>query len=278
MTILEFSILLLFLSYIAGLLGSLTGLGGGMVLIPVLVLIFHINIHYAMGASLISVIATSSGSAAAFLREGYTNLRIGMFLETGAVIGAITGAYLTGLLPIAVLTLIFGIVMLFSAFLTLTRKEEQESDRPSHPWAVALRMEGTHPTSSGPKPYKVHRVPLALGLMTTAGALSGLLGIGSGAVKVLAMDQAMRLPYKVSTTTSNFLIGITAATSAGIYFKHGYIDPSFTFPVLLGVLIGSLTGARILACAKNKTLRFIFSIAIAALAVQMIYKGLTGGL
>lgn len=277
MTILEFSILLLFLSYIAGLLGSLTGLGGGMVLIPVLVLAFHINIHYAMGASLISVIATSSGSAAAFLREGYTNLRIGMFLETGAVIGAIIGAYLTSLLPIAALALMFGIVMLFSAFLTLTRKEEHEPNRPSHPWAVALRMEGTHPTPDGLKPYKVHRVPLALGLMTTAGALSGLLGIGSGAVKVLAMDQAMRLPYKVSTTTSNFLIGITAATSAGIYFKHGYIDPSFTFPVLLGVLAGSLTGARILAGAKNKTLRLIFSIAIAALAVQMIYKGLTGG-
>ncbi len=278
MTILAFSIFLLLLSVIAGLLGSLTGLGGGMVLIPVLVLLFHINIHYAMGASLISVIATSSGSAAAFLREGYTNLRIGMFLETGAALGAICGAFLTSLLPISILALIFGIVMLFSAFLTVIRKEELELDRPSHPWAVKLKMEGIYPTSKGPKAYKVQKVPLALGLMTAAGALSGLLGIGSGAVKVLAMDQAMRLPYKVSTTTSNFLIGITAATSAGIYFKQGYIDPSFTFPVLLGVLTGSLIGAKILAGAKSKNLRIIFSAVISVLAIQMIYKGLTGGL
>jgi len=278
LTILEFSIALLFISYTAGLLGALTGLGGGMVLIPALVLLFHINIHYAMGASLISVIATSSGSAAAFLRGGYTNLRIGIFLETGAVIGAICGAFLTAIVPISALALIFGIVMLFSAFLTIRRQEEQETDRPSHPWAVALRMEGTHPTKNGPQPYRVHHAPLALGLMTTAGALSGLLGIGSGTVKVLAMDQAMRLPYKVSTSTSNFLIGITAATSTGIYFKHGYIEPGLTFPVLLGVLAGSLTGARILAIIKNRTLRIIFSVVIAGLAAQMIYKGLTGGL
>lgn len=231
-----------------------------------------------MGASLISVIATSSGSAAAYLKEGYTNLRIGMFLEVGAVIGAICGAYLTALVPISGLALVFGAVMLFSSYLTLMRHEIQEPTHVSHPWAIKLKMDGTYPTYSGPKSYTVQRVPLALGLMTTAGALSGLLGIGSGAIKVLAMDQAMRLPYKVSTTTSNFLIGITAATSAGIYFKQGYINPTLTFPVLLGVLAGSVTGARILAGAKNRTLRLIFSVAIAGIAVEMIYKGLTGGL
>lgn len=168
--------------------------------------------------------------------------------------------------------------MLFSAVLTAIRKEEKELARPSHRWATALRLEGCYPTPTGAKAYQVQRVPLAFGLMAVGGALSGLLGIGSGAVKVLAMDQAMRLPYKVATATSNFLIGITAATSAGIYFKHGYIDPTFTFPVLLGVLAGSLTGARILAGASHKRLRFIFSVAIAALALQMIYKSVAGGL
>ena len=277
MTILELSILLLITAYIAGLVGSLTGLGGGMIVIPVLVLLFNIDIHYAMGASLISVIATSSGSSAAYLREGYTNLKVGMFLEVGAVLGAIVGAYLTAYLSVHVISIVFGIVMLFSAFFSLARKNEVSFDQPSHPWAVKLGLEGSYPSSRGIQAYKVQRVPLALGLMTTAGSLSGLLGIGSGAVKVLAMDLAMRLPYKVSTTTSNFLIGITAATSVGIYYKHGYIDPAITFPVLLGVLAGALTGARILSNTRSKNLRIIFSFVIAILAAEMMYKGLVGG-
>lgn len=276
MTVLLFSFLMLFFAFLAGILGSLTGLGGGVIITPILVLLFHINIHYAMGASLISVIATSSGTSAAFLKEGYTNLRIGMFLEVGAVVGALLGALLTGVIPVSIIAIIFGCVMLFSAYFTAKRKEEAELPRPSHPWATKLNLDGTYPTREGFKHYTVQRVPQALGLMTIAGALSGLLGIGSGTVKVLAMDQAMRLPYKVSTTTSNFIIGITGATSAGIYFLLGYIDPTLTFPVMLGVVLGSFTGAKILNRARSDVLRIIFSIVIFVIAVQMIIKGIGG--
>jgi uncharacterized protein len=275
-TILEFSFLLLFIAYAAGLLGALTGLGGGVIIIPTLVLLFHVNVHYAMGAALISVIATSSGSAAAFLREGFINLRIGMFLEIGAVAGAIIGAITTAYLPVAAIEIIFGAVLIFSAYMTWRRKEELERYTSSHPWAVKLKLNGVSPSPNGPMPYYVQRVPLALTLMTIGGVLSGLLGIGSGSVKVLAMDQVMRLPYKVSTTTSNFIIGITAATSAGVYFAHGYIDPALSFPVVLGVLLGAITGTRVLVGAKSETLRSIFSIVIVIMALQMIYKGLAG--
>lgn len=274
MNVFEFSGLLLIISYFAGILAALTGLGGGVVLIPVLVLLFHINIHYAMGAALISVIATSSGSAAAFLKEGFINLRIGIFLELGAVTGAICGALATAYLPISVIEILFGCVLLFSAYLSWFREEAHDLNiKTSHPWAVKLKLMGSYPTKTGMQPYAVQQVPTALSLMTIAGALSGLLGIGSGAIKVLAMDQAMRLPYKVATTTSNFIIGITAATSAGIYFAHGYIDPGLTFPVMLGVFAGALTGARLLVKAKTKNLRIVFSVLIALMGIQMIYRG-----
>jgi uncharacterized membrane protein YfcA len=276
---LEFSLLLLALSYGAGLLGSLTGLGGGVVLVPTLVLLFGVDIHYAMGASLISVIATSSGAAAAFLREGYTNLRIGMFLEVAAVVGALVGALLAAALNAHVIAVIFGVVLLFSAYLSFRRREEAEPDRSSHPWAVRLRLEGSYQTpGKPPRAYRVQNVPAGAALMALAGALSGMLGIGAGAVKVLAMDEAMRLPYKVSTATSNFVIGITAAASAGIYLTRGYVDPGLTMPVMLGVLAGARSGARIMAGAKSQRLRIVFSIVILALAVEMIYEGLTGGL
>jgi uncharacterized membrane protein YfcA len=277
-TVLVFSAYLLAVAFTAGLLGALTGLGGGVVLVPSLVLLFHVDVHYAMGASLISVIATSSGAAAAFIREGFTNLRIGMFLEASAVIGALAGAVVAAILHANVIAVIFGLVLLASAYQSFRRKDEHEQDRPSHPWAVRLRMEGSYPGPLGEQPYRVHNVPAAFGLMGVAGVLSGLLGIGSGAVKVLAMDQAMRLPYKVSTTTSNFIIGITAAASAGVYFTRGYVDPGLTMPVMLGVLLGSLTGARILGRAKSRTLRVTFSLVILLLALEMLYNGITGAL
>lgn len=278
MTILTFSLLILIVAYFAGILGALTGLGGGVIITPVLVLLFHVNIHYAMGASLISVIATSSGTAAAYLKENYTNLRIGMLLEVAAVVGAIIGAWLTGVISISVIAIIFGLVMLFSSYMTMRRKEELNVSQTSHPWAKALQLDGTYPTAEGMKSYTVQHVPQALGLMAIAGALSGLLGIGSGTVKVLAMDQAMQLPYKVSTTTSNFIIGITAAVSSGIYFSRGYIDPGLTFPVMIGVVLGSFTGAKVLSRMKSQTLRYVFSTVIFLVAIEMIYKGLTGNL
>jgi uncharacterized protein len=278
MNILEFSLSLFLVSLSAGVLGSLTGLGGGVVLVPVLVLLFHVNIHYAMGASLVSVIATSSGAAAAFIREGYTNLRVGMFLEIAAVLGALSGALAAAVLSVGPIAVIFGVVLLVSAYLSLRRRDDDHSDKPAHPWAVRLRMNDSYPAQGGMRPYRVYNVPSAFTLMGIAGMLSGLLGIGSGAVKVLAMDQAMRLPYKVSTTTSNFMIGITAAASAGVYFTHGYIEPGLTMPVMLGVLAGSLAGARILNRTGSHVLRLLFSLVILGLGFEMIYNGMTGTL
>ena len=276
LTILTFILILCVVAFLAGMLGALTGLGGGVVITPVLVLLFHVDIHYAIGASLISVMATSTGTAIAYLREGYTNLRIGMFLEAGAVIGALIGALLVPFLNSSVIILIFGIVLIYSAYLTWRRKQEEDSLHSSHPWAVALQLPSDYPTLDGLKSYSVQGVPKAFGIMTIAGALSGLLGIGSGALKVLAMDHAMRLPYKVATTTSNFMIGITAAVSAGLYFSRGYIDPLLSFPVVLGVLVGAITGAKMLPHIHSQRLRIIFSGVVCIVALQMIYKSLVG--
>mgnify|MGYP001468141323 CR=1 FL=1 len=263
-------------SFTAGLLGALTGLGGGVVIVPMLVLAFGVDIKYAIGASLVSVIATSSGAAAAYVREGYSNIRIGMLLEIATTIGALGGAFLALVVWPNVIAVVFGVVLIVSAYLSSRPRSEQSiADKPD-PLAVRLRLDGTFPTPAGPQPYHVHQVPAGFGLMFLAGVLSGLLGIGSGALKVLALDQAMRLPFKVSTTTSNFMIGVTAAASAGVYLARGYIDPGLALPVLLGVLPGSLLGAALLTRAHVKVLRIVFALVITALAVEMIYKGIWG--
>lgn len=236
------------------------------------------DIRYAVGASLVSVIATSSGAAAAYVREGYTNIRIGMLLEVGTVVGALIGAWLAGIVSTSAVGTIFGIVLLWSAINSLRPHPDHGSDAPPHPWAVRLRLNSTFPTAEGPRHYTVQRVPEGLGLMLIAGILSGLLGIGSGIVKVLAMDQAMRLPFKVSTTTSNFMIGVTAAASAGIYLHRGYVEPTLAVPVMLGVLTGALLGARILTVAKVRYLRTLFTLVLVVFAVQMLYKSLSGAL
>ncbi|HVB56648.1 MAG TPA: sulfite exporter TauE/SafE family protein [Candidatus Acidoferrales bacterium] len=263
-------------AFVAGLLGSLTGMGGGVVIVPFLTLVFHVDIRYAIGASLISVIATSSGAAAAYVKEGYSNIRVGMFLEVATTIGAITGAMIAFRLPIPVIAVIFGIVLLYSAYVSYRQPTEIHATEKTGPIAAWLRMDGTYPTPEGLKAYRVQGVPLGFSLMYLAGILSGLLGIGSGAVKVIAMDQAMRLPFKVSTTTSNFMIGVTAAASAGVYLNRGYIDPGLVMPVMLGVLAGSVTGTFILAKARVSLLRTIFSIVVAALAVEMLVNAFTG--
>jgi len=138
-------------------------------------------------------------------------------------------------------------------------------------------MNGTFPDTSGIRNYNVYRVPAGFGVMFGAGAISGLLGIGSGALKVVAMDQAMKIPFKVSTTTSNFMIGVTAAASAGVYLSRGYIDPGLAMPVMLGVLIGSLMGTRVLVKTQTKLLRLVFSTVIVLLGLEMVLKGLRGG-
>ncbi|MEA5626188.1 sulfite exporter TauE/SafE family protein [Nostoc sp. UHCC 0251] len=278
MNILEFSLLVWFGSLTAGFLGSLTGLGGGVVIVPFLTLAFGVDIRYAIGASLVSVIATSSGAASAYVKEGYTNLRLGMFLEVATTGGAIVGAIVAGIVSTRAIAIVFGIVLLYSAYLSRQHRVEHLESEPPDPLATSLKLNGSYPTPDGQKFYNVRAVPVGFGLMFVAGVLSGLLGIGSGAVKVLAMDQAMRIPFKVSTTTSNFMIGVTAAASAGVYLKRGYIDPGLAMPVMLGVLLGALLGARVLVRARIGLLRNIFSLVILGLAIEMIYKGLTGGI
>jgi hypothetical protein len=273
-----FTGLLWFASFGAGLIGALTGLGGGVILVPLLVLFFHVDLRYAIGASLISVIATSSGAAAAFVREGFSNIRIGMFLEIATTIGALAGAYLATRVSPSWIGIIFGLVLLYSAFLSARKRKPHPADLTPDRIASALKLHGSFPGSNGPQPYNVHHVPAGFGLMFTAGTLSGLLGIGSGAVKVLAMDQAMRIPFKVSTTTSNFMIGVTAAASAGVYLSRGYINPALAMPVMIGVLSGSMLGAKLLVRAKVSVLRWIFAVVIVVLGAEMIYNGITGRL
>ena len=271
----SFTLLIWLGSILAGWLGALTGLGGGVVIVPLLVLLFGVDIRYAIGASLVSVIATSSGAAAAYVKEGYSNIRIGMFLEIATTFGALAGAFIAVRVATGAIGVVFGVVLLYSAFLSSRpRREELGGDRPDL-LAARLKMDSSYPVPGGRQAYHVHNVPAGFGLMFVAGTLSGLLGIGSGAIKVLAMDQAMRLPFKVSTTTSNFMIGVTAAASAGVYLNRGFIDPGLAMPVMLGVLLGSLLGARMLVTARVRALRLVFSLVIVALGIEMVYGGLT---
>jgi uncharacterized membrane protein YfcA len=239
-------------------------------------LAFGVDMRYAIGASLISVIATSCGAAAAYVKEGFSNIRVGMFLEIATTLGALAGALIAVYLRLSVIAVMLGLVLLYSAYVSFRPPEKRLGDGQSDRIASFLRMDGTCPTSEGIRPYHVRGVPAGFSLMFVAGVLSGLLGIGSGAIKVLAMDRIMRLPFKVSTTTSNFMIGVTAAASAGVYLNRGYIDPVLAMPVMLGVLGGSLAGTYVLANARVRLLRLAFGAVIAALAVEMIFNGFTG--
>jgi uncharacterized membrane protein YfcA len=276
MTVLLFSLIVLAGSFLAGLVGSLTGLGGGVIIIPMLTLIFGVDIHYAIGASLISVIATSSGAAAAYVKEGISNIRIGMFLEIATTLGAVGGAMVAVYAPTSIIAIIFGFVLIFSAFLSLKKRNEilvrGEGGRLAH----ILKLNSSYPTPHGEIKYAAHNVPGGFLMMAIAGMISGLLGIGSGALKVIAMDHFMKLPFKVSTTTSNFMIGVTAAASAGIYMQRGYINPGLSMPVVLGVIAGAFLGSKVLVKSETKWLRILFAIIIAFLALQMIYNGITG--
>jgi uncharacterized protein len=277
LNIFEFTTLIWIGSLAAGFLGALTGLGGGVIIVPFLSLGLGVDIRYAIGASLVSVIATSSGAAAAYVKEGFTNIRMGMFLEMATTMGALVGAALAARISTAAIAVIFGVVLIYSAYLSSRpqQKPDREKEGPD-PLATRLKMDSTYPTREGLTPYHVQAIPLGFSLLFGAGTLSGLLGIGSGAVKVLAMDQAMRIPFKVSTTTSNFMIGVTAAASSGVYLNRGYIDPGLAMPVMLGVLLGSLIGARLLFGARTRILRTVFGIVILVLGVEMIFNGVTG--
>jgi len=278
MSVLLFTLIVLTGAFVAGLVGSLTGLGGGVVIIPLLTLLLKVDIHYAIGASIISVIATSSGAAATYVKEGITNVRIGMFLEIATTVSAILGAVVTVFIDPNYIAVIFGVVLVFSALMMLKKKNERADDKPADRLAVWLRLDGSYPTNGEWKYYRVHHVVGGFLMMLLAGMISGLLGIGSGALKVIAMDNIMKIPFKVSTTTSNFMMGVTGAASAIVYFHRGQIDPGIAMPVALGVLSGSILGARLLMRVKTDKLKLFFALVVFFLASQMIYNGLTGGL
>jgi hypothetical protein len=244
----------------AGMLGALTGLGGGIIIVPMLTLVFHVDIRFAV---------------AAYIRDGYVNNRLAMLLQIATTSGALIGAYVAGLVSPSTIAIIFAILLLFTAAQSL-RPGVEHITEVSGTLAARLRVGSTYPTFYGTQRYEVRHIPLGFGLMFVAGILSALLGIGSGVVKVLAMDRAMHLPFKVSTTTSNFMIGVTAAASAGVYLSRGYVNPTLAFPVVLGVLGGAFTGARILSTAPTKTLRLLFTAVVVILAVEMLVRGIGG--
>jgi uncharacterized membrane protein YfcA len=278
MSVILITLIVLGASLGAGFLGALTGLGGGVVIVPFLTIVLGVDIHYAIGASLVSVIATSSGAASAYVKEGFSNIRVGMFLEIGTTLGAIAGALLAAVAAPSVIAVVFGFVLMGSVFSSIRRQDESPNSPAAvpGPMAARLRMDGEYPSRRGIVRYHVRRIPGGLGLMSVAGILSGLLGIGSGALKVIAMDRVMRIPFKVSTATSNFMIGVTAASSAGIYLHRGYIDPGLTMPVMLGVLAGSVFGTRVLVKARTRWLRWLFDAVIFILGAEMIFNGFTG--
>ncbi len=276
MTVLLFTIIVLVGAFLAGLVGSLTGLGGGVIIIPLLTLGLGVDIHYAIGASIISVIATSSGSAAAYVKEGITNVRIGMFLEIATTMSAIVGVVIATYIKADYIIVIFGLILLFSAYMMLKKKIDHSNNEKTSVLANYFKLNGSYPTEDGVKQYAVHHVVGGFAMMFVAGTLSGLLGIGSGALKVIGMDNIMKIPFKVSTTTSNFMIGVTAAASALVYLHKGQIDPAIAMPVTIGVITGATLGAKILIRTKTDKLKVIFAIVVTFLALQMIYKGLTG--
>ena len=276
MTVLAFTLILLLAAYSAGLLGSLTGLGGGVVVIPVLTLGFGVDFHYAIGAALVASIATSSGSGSAYVKEGITNVRLGMFLEIATTIGAVCGAVVAVWLNNNIIAIIYGCVLLLTAAMQQRRKSDHDGVMGSET-ARRLKLFGTWPQKDGSlKPYELKNVGGGFGVMYVAGVLSGILGIGSGVLKVIAMDGIMKVPFKVSTTTSNFMMGVTACASAVIYVQRGNIVPGMACPVMIGVLFGALTGAKLLKRLDVRLLRRIFCIVILMVAANMIYQGATG--
>ncbi|NRD43419.1 sulfite exporter TauE/SafE family protein [Corallococcus exiguus] len=277
----NFVAIVLCISIGAGLMGSLLGLGGGLILIPVLTLVLKVDIRYAVGASIVSVIATSSGAAAAYVRDGLANMRVAMFLELATVAGAVTGAMLAGVVSGRALYFLFGAVMAYSALAMLRKLREDGRPREEPPPdaiadRLALHSSYYDVSTGGEVAYRVHRPLVGLGLMYIAGTVSGLLGIGSGALKVPAMDLAMGLPIKVSTATSNFMIGVTAAASAGIYFARGDIDPFIAGPVCVGVTLGAFAGSRYLTKLKSGSLRRLFVAVLLWVSYEMLSKGIHG--
>lgn len=267
------SLIMLLISIAGGFLGSLLGLGGGIIVVPALTLFFGVDIRYAVAASLISIIATSSGAAASFLKDHLTNLRVAVLLEIGTVAGAMTGFIISSSIKSNWLYLLFGGFLFFSSIMMFRKKGDARSEV-DHPWSQKLKLAGSFPNEKGELiHYKVANVPFGLFSMYFAGILSALLGIGSGIFKVMAMDGAMKLPMKVSSATSNFMIGVTATASAGAYLMKGDIRPEIATPVALGIIIGSFIGAKVMTKMPAAQIRKIFVVVLIIVSVQMMMKG-----
>ena len=282
-------------SILAGVLGSLLGLGGGFVVVPVLTLVFHLDIRLAIGTSIVAVAATSSAGAARNVTESITNLRVATFLALATTLGAVTGALLAGVFDARFLFALFGVVLAVSGVQMVRKRRVPVAKDPIPAMAtIGVAVAFTEGVDRGGAladrlalhsayfdeaeglevPYVVVNTGLGLGLMYLAGTLSGLLGIGSGVLKVPAMDLAMHIPMKVSTATSNLLIGLTAAASAVVYFARGDIDPLIAGPVAIGVLLGATQGSKWLAGMRSDRLRVLFVSVLGVVAVQMIWKGI----
>jgi uncharacterized membrane protein YfcA len=257
----------------AGLLGALGGVGGGLIIVPALVILFGTDLQVAAGASIVAVIATSSGAAAAYVRDGLANLRIGMFLELATTTGAVVGALLAGILAPGLLMVLLAAILLVSAGMQVLRLADPPgSDIPPVPGRLRLVGEYWSVRLGRSVPYGSRRVPLGFAVMWVAGLVSGMLGIGSGALKVVAMDGVMRLPMKVSSATSNFMIGVTAAASAGIYLSRGDVDAALAAPVALGVMLGAVVGSRLLLRLSNRHVRLVFTPVLVLIALETLLR------
>lgn len=268
------ALLIFFVSIFAGFLGSLLGLGGGIIVVPILSLVVGIDIKYAVAASLIAVVATSSGAAASFLKDHLTNLRLAVILEVGTVLGAIVGFLISAYINSKFLFTLFGGILMFSAIMML-RKKVDNRGLINHPIAEKLNLAGSYTEKNGELiEYKVENVPGGLTIMFIAGVLSAVLGIGSGIFKVIAMDSMMKIPMKVSSATSNFMIGVTAAASAGAYLIRGDIRPEVAGPVAVGIIVGSYFGAKVMPKLPTNIIKKVFIVILMIVSVQMLYKGL----
>ena len=276
MTLLPFLVFSLLLSIVAGIAGALLGLGGGVIVVTALTLLLGIDIRYAIGASIVAVIATSSGAGASYVRHQVSNIRVGMFLELATVSGALGGAYLAGRVEPKWLHLLFAAVLFLAALAMWKRREDSGHKHVDDPLADRLRLHASYYERSTDRvvEYHVRHSVFGFFLSAVAGMVSGLLGIGGGVLKVPAMNVAMGLPIKVAAATSNFMIGVTAAAGAGVYFARGDIDPFIAAPVTIGVLTGAMIGARLMPYVRRRYLKIAFTIVMVIIGIQMLRKGL----
>lgn len=273
------ALLMLIVGVVAGFGGAILGLGGGIIVTPVLTLVMGMDIKYAIGASIIAVIATSSGSTIAFLKDDVLNIRVAMLLEIFTTIGALTGAILAGLFNATVLFLLFGCLLVFQSWNMYRKLQGTASEVPStanDPLAAKLRLNSSYYDKQLKQQidYQVEKIPGGALIMFGAGLASGLLGIGSGSFKVMAMDGMMKMPLKPSSSTSNLMMGVTATASATVYFFNGAINPVIAVPIALGILGGSTVGSRVMQLLPARVLRMIFIPVLLIIGLQLILKGL----